>query len=122
MASAEPALSDMQATALFRIVEAALTNVARHAAAQRVEVTLTTRRGLLDLRVRDDGRGFDVAAAYARYAYGLLGMTERARLIGGTLSIDSQPCKDLTIGIASGTTISIHVPLEDLHDQNTHRR
>ncbi|MEX3952402.1 ATP-binding protein [Paraburkholderia sp. EG287B] len=122
MASAEPALSDMQATALFRIVEAALTNVARHAAAQRVEVTLTAEPGSLDLRVRDDGRGFDVAAAYARYAYGLLGMAERARLIGGTLSIDSQPCKDLTIGIASGTTISIHVPLEDPHDQNTHRR
>nr|WP_246088912.1 histidine kinase [Paraburkholderia guartelaensis] len=112
MASGEPALSDMQATVLFRIVEAALTNVARHAAAQRVAVTLTTGPGSLDLRIRDDGRGFDVAAAYARYAYGLLGMTERARLIGGTLRIDSQPCKDPTIGIASGTTISIHVPLE----------
>ncbi|WP_321913479.1 histidine kinase [Paraburkholderia sp. J11-2] len=120
--SGEPALPDTQATALFRIVEAALTNVARHAAAQRVEVTLIAGRGSLDLRVRDDGRGFDVAAAYAKYAYGLLGMTERARLIGGTLRIDSQPCKDPTIGIASGTTISIHVPLENNHDQDTYRR
>jgi PAS domain S-box-containing protein len=107
----EPALSDMQTTALFRIVEAALTNVARHAAARRVEVTLVTRRSSLDLRVRDNGRGFDVAAAHAKYAYGLLGMAERARLIGGTLRVDSQPDKDMTIGITTGTTISIHVPL-----------
>jgi PAS domain S-box-containing protein len=104
----EPALSDMQTTALFRIVEAALTNVARHAAARRVDVMLTTGPGSLDLRVRDDGRGFDVAAAHAKYAYGLLGMAERARLIGGTLVIESQARKDTP----TGTTISIHVPLE----------
>ncbi|MEX3693286.1 response regulator [Paraburkholderia sp. BR14263] len=100
----EPALSDMQATVLFRIVEAALTNVARHAAARRVDVTLATRTGSLHLSVRDDGRGFDLKAAYAGRAYGLLGMAERARLIGGTLRIDSEPGK--------GTTVSIHVPEE----------
>ncbi|MEM5316960.1 response regulator [Paraburkholderia sp. JHI869] len=100
----EPPLSDMQATVLFRIVEAALTNVARHAAARRVNVTLVTGVGSLGLSVSDDGCGFDLKAAYASRAYGLLGMAERARLIGGTLGINSEPGK--------GTTVSIHVPCE----------
>ncbi|HKD77307.1 MAG TPA: ATP-binding protein, partial [Ktedonobacterales bacterium] len=100
----EPVMSDMQATVLYRIVEAALTNVTRHAAARRIDVTLVTGTGALDLTVRDDGRGFDLAAAYGSHAYGLLGMAERARLIGGTLGIDSQPGK--------GTTVSIHVACE----------
>ncbi|HKR39925.1 MAG TPA: ATP-binding protein [Paraburkholderia sp.] len=100
----EPVLSDVQVTALFRIVEAALTNVARHATAHRVDVTLVTDADGLELGVRDDGCGFDLVAAYARHAYGLLGMAERARLIGGTLGIDSEPGK--------GTTVTIHVPYE----------
>ncbi|MEX4005020.1 response regulator [Paraburkholderia sp. EG285A] len=100
----EPVLSDMQVTVLFRIVEAALTNVARHAAARRVDVTLVTGNGALDLGIRDDGCGFDLAAAYSRRAYGLLGMAERARSIGGTLGIDSERGK--------GTTVTIHVPYE----------
>jgi PAS domain S-box-containing protein len=100
----EPALPDTHATALFRIVQASLTNVARHAAAQRVEVTLAARDGALELQVQDDGRGFDQAAAREGYSYGLLGMTERARLIGGSLRIDSRP--------GEGTTVSIHIPLE----------
>ena len=106
--ASEPALTDAQTTALFRIVEAALTNVARHAAATRVCVMLTAGPGSLDLLVRDDGRGFDVAAAHGKYAYGLLGMAERARLIGGTLIIESRAGKEA----ATGTLISIHVPLE----------
>ncbi|MEX3953449.1 response regulator [Paraburkholderia sp. EG287A] len=100
----EPVLSDMQVTVLFRIVEAALTNVARHAAARRVDVTLVTGNGVLDLGIRDDGCGFDLAAAYSHRAYGLLGMAERARSIGGTLEIDSDRGK--------GTTVTIHVPYE----------
>ncbi len=103
----EPDLSDMRATALFRIVESALDNVARHASAQRVRMQLATRHDALDLSVRDDGRGFDpsaATAASAKHAYGLLGMTERAKLIDGTLQIDSRP--------GEGTTISIHIPLE----------
>jgi signal transduction histidine kinase len=54
--------------------------------------------------VSDDGCGFDPCAATTKPAYGLLGMTERAKLIGGTLQIDSQP--------GEGTIISIHIPLE----------
>ncbi|EEA01861.1 multi-sensor signal transduction histidine kinase [Burkholderia sp. H160] len=100
----EPALSDAHATALFRIAQASLTNVARHADATRVEVTLVSTAAKLSLHVRDDGRGFDQQVVRRDYSYGLLGMNERARLIGGSLSIDSSPC--------AGTTVSIHIPLD----------
>jgi PAS domain S-box-containing protein len=100
----EPVLSDAHATAVFRIVQASLTNVARHANAKRVDVSLVSTADRLELRVRDDGRGFDREAARREYSYGLLGMYERARLIGATLSIDSAP--------GAGTTVSIHIPLD----------
>ncbi|MBP0588191.1 response regulator [Paraburkholderia sp. LEh10] len=100
----EPALSDAPATAVFRIVQASLTNVARHAEATRVDVSLASTADRLELRVRDDGRGFDREAARREYSYGLLGMYERARLIGATLSIDSAP--------GAGTIVSIHIPLD----------
>ncbi|MGF6638597.1 PAS domain S-box-containing protein [Paraburkholderia sp. MM5496-R1] len=100
----EPALSDAHATALFRIAQASLTNVARHAAATRVEVTLVSTASQLLLQVRDDGCGFDQQVVSRNYSYGLLGMNERARLIGGSLSIDSSP--------GAGTMVSIHIPLD----------
>jgi len=99
----EPVLDDAHATAVFRIVQASLTNVALHAGASRVDVTLTNTETTLDLYVSDDGCGFDPAAARNGYSYGLLGMSERARLIGGSLRIDSSP--------ETGTVVSIHVPL-----------
>jgi len=100
----EPVLEDTHATAVFRIVQASLTNVARHAGASRVDVTLTSTGTALDLYVSDDGCGFDPAAARKGYSYGLLGMSERARLIGGSLRIDSSP--------ETGTVVSIHMPLD----------
>ena len=99
----EPALSDAHATAVFRIVQASLTNVAGHADATHVDVTLISTASKLELHVRDDGRGFDRNAAGRESSYGLLGMSERARLIGGALSIDSAP--------GAGTTVSIYIPL-----------
>ncbi|WP_434115220.1 response regulator [Paraburkholderia caffeinilytica] len=99
----EPVLPDAYATAVFRIVQASLTNVGRHANAARVDVTLTSTATTLDLHVSDDGSGFDPATARAGYSYGLLGMQERARLIGGAMTIDSAQ------GV--GTAISIHIPL-----------
>ncbi|SEF05753.1 PAS domain S-box-containing protein [Burkholderia sp. WP9] len=77
----EPVLSDTQATVVFRIVQASLTNVARHADATRVDVTLTRSASALDLHISDDGRGFNQEAIKKGYSYGLLGMRERARLI-----------------------------------------
>ncbi|MFL9859498.1 histidine kinase [Paraburkholderia madseniana] len=99
----EPVLPDAYATAVFRIAQASLTNVVRHAGASRADVTLTSTAVALDLRVSDDGCGFDPATAYRGNSYGLLGMQERVRLIGGTMTIDSAP--------GTGTAISIHIPL-----------
>jgi PAS domain S-box-containing protein len=100
----EPALSDAHATAVFRIVQASLTNVARHANATLVDVSLSSTEDKIELHVRDNGCGFELHAAHRKYSYGLLGMNERARLIGATLSIDSAQ--------GAGTTVSIHIPLD----------
>ncbi|MGV2292553.1 response regulator [Trinickia sp. YCB016] len=99
----EPALNDAHATAVFRIVQASLTNVARHAGASRVDVTLDNDGASLALQIGDDGCGFDPDEAKKGYSYGLLGMQERARLIGASLQIDSAP--------GTGTVVSIHMPL-----------
>ena len=81
--------------ACFRIVQEALTNVVRHAQAKRVSVTLQQYDQELHLLIRDDGVGFDVAAARKRSAeggsLGLLGMEERALLVGGQIKVASTP-------------------------------
>ena len=82
-------------TACFRIVQEAMTNVVRHAGAHRLAVALRAVDGELVLSVRDDGHGFDPAAAAQRAARGesagLSGMEERAQLAGGRLEIDAAP-------------------------------
>ncbi len=82
-------------TACFRIVQEAVTNVQRHAAARHVEVELGERDSELDLRISDDGRGFDVRAAFqgaaSRGSLGLIGMHERALLAGGEIAFCSEP-------------------------------
>lgn len=110
----EPVLPEASATAVFRIVQASLTNVGRHALATRADVTLTSTARSLDLHVSDDGCGFDPVMARTGYSYGLLGMQERARLIGGAMTIDSAH------GV--GTAISIHIPLSGGadHDRRPH--
>ena len=93
-------------TTLFRIVQEALTNVARHARASRVVVRLDSAPDRLRLSVEDDGQGFDVAGAMDRAAgrgWGLLGMQERAALLGGVCEIDSQP--------GHGTRLVVTIPL-----------
>jgi signal transduction histidine kinase len=77
-------------TVLYRLVQEALTNVAKHARAEHVEVTVIAREaGGVELTVRDDGGGFDPAAP--RGGFGLIGMQERVGLAGGTLEIVSAP-------------------------------
>ena len=91
MARLEPELE----TACFRLAQEALTNVARHSQARRVWLGLHLRRDELELSVRDDGIGFDVAAARERAgaggSMGLLGMQERVSLLGGALEILRPP-------------------------------
>ncbi|MEI6503188.1 MAG: ATP-binding protein, partial [Armatimonadota bacterium] len=85
----------------YRIIQEALTNVARHASASRVAVTLSFDRHETKLQVVDDGCGFDVAERRDE-SNGLAGMLERARSVGGTVRLSS--------GSTSGTTISAVLP------------
>jgi signal transduction histidine kinase len=78
-------------TAAFRIVQEALTNVARHARVDHARVHLGRERGALVLRVEDEGAGMDAATAAAARSTGISGMRERARLLGGSLTVDSTP-------------------------------
>jgi PAS domain S-box-containing protein len=85
-------------TALYRIAQEALNNVAKHSAARRVEVILERRPDCILLIVEDDGVGFsDAESAKTRQGYGLVGMRERATLVGATLEIESNPGKGTTI-------------------------
>lgn len=97
----EPSLPDPRATAIFRIVQESLTNIARHANASRVDVTLANTEAGIELTVSDNGQGFDIVAARAGHSYGLQGMAERARLIDAQLDIDSEP--------GSGAVIRLHI-------------
>lgn len=72
-------------TAIYRIAQEALTNIAKHADATVVDIALHERHGAVELEVRDDGRGFDPAATTS--GFGLLGMRERVELAGGTLAL-----------------------------------
>jgi two-component system NarL family sensor kinase len=88
--------------ALYRICQEALTNVARHAEAERVTVRLITTTEQVQLIVEDDGRGFDASEAVDRH--GLVGMNERTRMLGGTLDLRTRP--------GAGTRVQVTVPLE----------
>jgi len=85
----EESLSPEVSIALYRIVQEALTNVARHSGARNAEVRLEREAGGLVLTVRDDGRGF--AAGTAGEGFGLMGIRERSRLVGGGCGITSSP-------------------------------
>jgi PAS domain S-box-containing protein len=90
-------------TAMFRIFQETLTNVARHAKATRVEVVLQRQRDRLVLLIHDNGQGFDRADPSLSKSLGLLGMRERAAIQGGEVNISSAPGK--------GTTVSAWIPL-----------
>jgi len=78
-------------TALFRVAQEALTNVMKHAEATKATVRLSYLPSVVMLQVEDDGCGFDVHAQRQRPAWGLLGMEERAALLGGYLAVQSRP-------------------------------
>jgi PAS domain S-box-containing protein len=90
-------------TAAFRIVQEALTNVARHASTGDVRVRVRADRRHLEVRVEDDGAGFDLEPIAAGLSSGLAGMRERARLVGGQLTIRSAP--------GGGTIVAADLPL-----------
>jgi two-component system NarL family sensor kinase len=90
---------------LYRICQEALTNVARHAEAGHVTVRLVAIPEQVQLTVEDDGRGFDASDMPGDH-HGIVGMSERARMLGGALDIRSSP--------GAGTRVEVAVPLEKL--------
>ncbi len=88
-----PNLEDTLATAAYRITQEALTNIARHARATRVDVSLGIEDGVLSLIVIDDGCGFSLRELTESEGLGLAGMRERASLVGGFLDVQSQERK-----------------------------
>lgn len=104
-------------TALYRIVQEALTNVVKHAKANNVWIRAWEEKQMLCCSIRDDGAGFDshlVQTRGGRKGLGLVAMQERLSAIGGTLQIDSIAGR--------GTEISIRLPLEDDHANSSRTR
>lgn len=103
-------LSTAVATALFRVVQEALTNIERHAGASEVAISLIHRSHLLRLTIMDNGRGFDPEAlsAQLRGGLGLTSMRERVETLGGLFNLRSAPDQ--------GTTIEIMLPASALKD------
>jgi signal transduction histidine kinase len=87
---------------VYRIAQEALANVADHAQAQTVRVELKQDRGRIQLIIRDDGCGFDPGSSEHENHYGLLGMRERAEMIDGELSVESQIGKGTQVTFRSG--------------------
>lgn len=87
----------------FRVCQEALTNIMRHSGASKVRVMLTEKSGMLQLAVSDNGKGVPDSIIHNPYSMGLLGMRERANLVGGKLGIRSEPDR--------GTTVQLEVAL-----------
>jgi signal transduction histidine kinase len=107
VAAPESRLAPRIETALFRIVQEALSNAVRHARPRRIAVEVREEGPRIEAVVRDDGQGFDVASALARRGdrgLGLIGMRERAQALGGTLEIRSAPNQ--------GTELCVVIPRE----------
>lgn len=103
---ADPGLEELQADValcLYRVAQEALRNIARHAGARQAEVALTRSDDILELRIADDGQGFDLAAARRRSGLGLISIDERVRLVQGYVQIVTEPRR--------GTELRVRVPL-----------
>ncbi|MBI3898879.1 MAG: PAS domain-containing sensor histidine kinase [Gammaproteobacteria bacterium] len=97
-------LRDLHATTLFRGLQESLTNIAKHANAGNVNVTLAIADDAVTLSVRDDGAGFSLQSPRKPNSYGLIGLRERAYLLGGTVAIDSTP--------GEGTCVTVRLPFD----------
>ncbi|ARF52498.1 PAS domain-containing sensor histidine kinase [Pantoea stewartii] len=98
----EVRLNDEQVTAAFRVAQESLTNISRHAQANEVLIEVIRKPHLIVLTVSDNGRGFDCNQSKDN-AFGLMGMKERGRMIGGKVEVKSQP--------ANGTRVTLTIPL-----------
>jgi two-component system, NarL family, sensor histidine kinase DegS len=119
------ALSGLKRTVLYRVAQAALTNVAEHAHASRVNVKIAELPAAVCMEIQDDGRSFDVERVLltrGRKRVGLLGMRERVEMVGGSFAVESNPDRGTTIraqipfgtGSASGRSSIATTPLVSL--------
>jgi signal transduction histidine kinase len=106
------AVPEAAGTAAFRIMEEALTNVARHSGATRVKVAVAENEDTLELVIKDNGSGISEADRTSPQSYGLIGMKERAVILGGTVEIIRSK--------RGGTVVTARIPLRD--DSGVHRR
>jgi len=97
-------LTNAQASAVFRIVQESLTNVAKHAQAAPVDIAIGRDDGAIVVRIEDDGVGFSLQAPRKPNSFGLLGLRERASLLGGEVTIESAP--------GEGTMVEVRLPNE----------
>ncbi len=109
--NADISLEPDYATAIFRMVQEALTNIAKHASASYVSLAIVHTRNSISLTIADNGCGLKPDHSSKPNSFGLLGMAERCKEIGGTLEIDSQP--------DNGCTISIRIPLATQPDSSS---
>ncbi|HYL61351.1 MAG TPA: sensor histidine kinase [Candidatus Methylomirabilis sp.] len=100
-------LSDETKVCVYRLVQEALNNAARHAAAKNAKVTVSQNSAKITVQIKDDGRGFD---PHRQRGMGILGMEERVKRLGGTLTLESSP--------GHGATVRAELPSNNLHSSS----
>ncbi len=95
---------------VFRIAQESLHNVIKHSGARDAQVTVTRTAGAVRLRISDEGCGFDIEFAKTKKRLGLISMKERLRLVGGEISIHSQPAKGTQIDVLVPVVVKGHEP------------
>jgi signal transduction histidine kinase len=95
-------------TTVYRVVQESLANVRKHAGTDRATVAIRRAAAAIHLEVRDAGVGFDLDEARRR-GFGLVGMTERVRLAGGTIDVETRP--------AAGCRVTARLPIPDAEDE-----
>ncbi len=103
------ALSVPEAENVYRIIQEALSNIAAHAETDAGRIALVTRRDAIDLLIEDEGRGFDAATLKGSSRLGILGMRERAELLGGEFTLETAP--------GQGTRIHVRLPRCDVQGE-----
>jgi PAS domain S-box-containing protein len=106
---AEARPTEVLETAVYRLVQEALNNVSKHSMARRADVTVRSSRASIEVEIRDNGIGFE--PNLVREGFGLVGMRERAALLGGTLDVDSTK--------GSGTKVRAEIPLSTRADESS---
>ncbi len=101
-------------TALYKVLQGALSNVVAHADAHHIRITLASGRGSVTMKVEDDGRGFHVEGKLRAppQSFGLRAMQDRIELLGGSIQFASQPARRRAAWL--GTTIEVRLPLDGM--------